>query len=122
MPEKKVSSRQATATEDVHFRVMRLLEVNSDMSQRELAKHVGISLASLNYFLKALMGKVFVKLENFLNSEHKFNYVYILTSAGIAEKALLTSRFLKRKIQQYETLNAEIEGLEHELRARPECA
>jgi EPS-associated MarR family transcriptional regulator len=118
MPEKPVSSRQAAAQEDVHFRVMRLLEANPDMSQRDLAAHVGISLGSLNYSLKALMDKGFVKLENFQNSKHKFKYVYILTPAGIAQKVALTGRFLKRKVQEYEALKAEIEGLENELGAR----
>jgi EPS-associated MarR family transcriptional regulator len=94
---------------------MRLLEANPDMSQRDLAAHVGISLGSLNYCLKALMDKGFVKLENFQNSRHKFKYVYILTPAGIAQKVALTGRFLKRKMQEYEALKSEIEGLEAEL-------
>jgi EPS-associated MarR family transcriptional regulator len=94
---------------------MRLLEANPDMSQRDLAAHVGISLGSLNYCLKALMDKGFVKLENFQNSKHKIKYVYILTHAGIAQKVALTGRFLKRKMQEYEALKAEIEGLEVEL-------
>lgn len=117
MSEKPVSSRQAAAQEDVHFRVMRLLEANPDMSQRDLAAHVGISLGSLNYCLKALIDKGFVKLENFQNSKHKFRYAYILTPAGIAQKVALTGRFLKRKMQEYEALKAEIEGLEDELGA-----
>jgi EPS-associated MarR family transcriptional regulator len=114
MSEKPVSSRQAAAQEDVHFRVMRLLEANPDMSQRDLAAHVGISLGSLNYCLKALMDKGFVKLENFQNSKHKFKYVYILTPAGIAQKVALTGRFLKRKMQEYEALKGEIQSLEAE--------
>jgi EPS-associated MarR family transcriptional regulator len=96
---------------------MRLLEANPDMSQRDLAAHVGVSLGSLNYCLKALMDKGFVKLENFQNSKHKFKYVYILTPAGIAQKVALTGRFLKRKMQEYEALKAEIESLESELGA-----
>jgi EPS-associated MarR family transcriptional regulator len=115
MSEKPVSYRQAAAQEDVHFRVMRLLEASPDMSQRDLAAHLGISLGSLNYCLKALMDKGFVKLENFQNSKHKFKYVYILTPAGIAQKVALTGRFLKRKMQEYEALKAEIEGLGVEL-------
>jgi EPS-associated MarR family transcriptional regulator len=112
MSEKPVPRRQTAAQEDVQFRVMRLLEVNPDMSQRDLAAHVGVSLGSLNYCLKALMVKGFVKLENFKNSKHKFKYVYIITPAGVAQKIALSSRFLKRKIQEYEALKAEIEGLE----------
>jgi len=78
MSEKPVSSRQAAAQEDVHFRFIRLLEANPDMSQRDLAAHVGISLGSLNYCLKALMEKGFVKLKNFQNSKHKFKYFKFL--------------------------------------------
>lgn len=87
------------------------------MSQRDLAMHVGISLGSLNYCLKALMEKGFIKLDNFQNSKHKFKYAYILTPAGISQKVALTARFLKRKMQEYNALKAEIEGLEDELSA-----
>ncbi len=85
------------------------------MSQRDLAACVGISLGSLNYCLKALMEKGFVKLENFQNSKHKLKFVYILTPAGIAQRVALTGRFLKRKMQEYEALKAEIESLQDEL-------
>jgi EPS-associated MarR family transcriptional regulator len=122
MSEKSVSSRQAAAQEDIYFRVMRLLQVHPDMSQRNLAAHVGISLGSLNYCLKALMDKGFVELESFQSSKHKFKYVYILTPAGIAEKIALTGRFLKRKMQEYEALRAEIESLGFELSARQSSA
>jgi EPS-associated MarR family transcriptional regulator len=117
MSEKPVPRRQTAAQEDVQFRVMRLLEAHPAMSQRDLAVHVGISLGSMNYCLKALMDKGFVKLENFQNSKHKFKYVYILTPVGITQKVALTSRFLKRKMEEYEALKAEIEGLEDELGA-----
>jgi EPS-associated MarR family transcriptional regulator len=117
MSKKPVSSRQAATQEDLHFRIMRLVEANPDMSQRDLAVHVDISLGSLNYCLKALIEKGFIKLDNFQNSKHKFKYAYILTPAGIALKVALTARFLKRKIQEYDALKAEIESLENELSA-----
>ena len=85
------------------------------MSQRDLAMHVDISLGSLNYCLKALIDKGFIKLDNFQNSKHKFKYVYILTPAGISQKVALTARFLKRKMQEYDALKAEIEGLQDAL-------
>ena len=94
---------------------MRLVDEQPDISQRELAEKVGISLGALNYCLKALMDKGFVKLENFQNSKHKFKYAYILTPTGIAEKVSITGRFLKRKLQEYEALKAEIDALRGEV-------
>jgi EPS-associated MarR family transcriptional regulator len=115
MLNQSVSRRQATTHEDVQFRVMRLLQSDPDMSQREIAKNVGISLGALNYLLNALMDKGFIKLGNFRNSKHKFKYAYILTPSGISQKTILAGRFLKRKIQEYEALKAEINELEFEL-------
>ena len=108
-------SRQAKLQEDTTFRVMRLLEENPDLTQRELAEKLGISVGGLNYCLKALMGKGLVKMKNFANSKNKFGYVYVLTPSGIAEKASLTQRFLKRKMEEYELLKAEIEALRFEV-------
>jgi EPS-associated MarR family transcriptional regulator len=109
-----MTSRQSQIQEDNTFRVLRILEQEPDISQRALADRLGLSLGGLNYCLKALIDKGFVKLENFSNSRHKFGYVYVLTPAGLAEKALLTGRFLKRKMREYETLKAEIESLRRE--------
>lgn len=81
--------------------MLRILERDPDISQRALADRLGLSLGGLNYCLKALIEKGFVKLGNFSNSRNKFGYVYILTLAGLAEKALLMGRFLKRKIREY---------------------
>jgi EPS-associated MarR family transcriptional regulator len=114
---KLISSRQAAIQEDIHFQVLRLLLTHPDMSQRNLAAKVGISLGSLNYCLRALMDKGFVKLGNFQSSKHKFKYVYILTPAGIAQKIVLTGRFLQRKIGEYEALKTEIESLKADLSA-----
>jgi EPS-associated MarR family transcriptional regulator len=108
-------SRQSKIQEDTYFRVMRLLQEHPDMSQRDLADKVGISLGALNYCLKALMEKGFVKLDNFQNSRHKFKYVYILTPAGMAQKMAMTGRFLKRKMDEYEALKAEVEALRREI-------
>ena len=107
-------SRQSQLQEDTYFRVMRLLEVNPDLTQRELAKHLGVSVGGLNYCLKALIQKGWVKMHNFGQSKNKFGYVYLLTPAGIAEKAALTSRFLHRKMSEYEALRREIEDLSRE--------
>jgi EPS-associated MarR family transcriptional regulator len=106
-----MTSRQAKLQEDTYFRVMRLLEENPDLTQRELAEKLGISVGGLNYCLKALMEKGLVKMKNFANSKNKFGYVYVLTPSGMAEKAVITQRFLKRKMEEYEALKAEIESL-----------
>jgi len=109
-----MTSRQAKLQEDTYFRVMRLLEENPDLTQRELAEKLGISVGGLNYCLKALMEKGLVKMKNFANSKNKFGYVYVLTPSGMAEKAAITQRFLKRKMEEYEALRAEIERLQVE--------
>ena len=110
-----MTSRQAKLQEDTYFRVMRLLQDNPDLTQRELAGKLGVSVGGLNYCLKALTEKGLVKMQNFANSKNKFGYVYVLTPSGIAEKAAITHRFLQRKMDEYEALKAEIEALRSEL-------
>lgn len=110
-----MSSRQAKLQEDTHFRVMSLLKTNPNLSQRELAERVGISVGALNYCLKALTEKGLVKIRNFATSKSKFGYVYVLTPSGLAERAALTRRFLTRKLAEYESLRAEIEALKREV-------
>ena len=106
-------SRQANLQEDTAFRVMRLLEKTPDLTQRELADRLGISLGGVNYCLKALIEKGFVMMKNFSNSKNKFGYVYVITPRGLTERAALTQRFLKRKMGEYEALKAEIDALTH---------
>jgi EPS-associated MarR family transcriptional regulator len=106
-----MTSRQAQIQEDTYFRVMSILQENPDLTQRELAERLGLSVGGLNYCLKALMDKGWLKMQNFQNSKNKFKYVYLLTPQGISEKLALTSRFLERKMQEYENLKAEIESL-----------
>ncbi|MDP3187544.1 MarR family EPS-associated transcriptional regulator [Limnobacter sp.] len=109
-----MTSRQAKIQEDTNYRVMRMLEENPDLTQRELAEKLGVSVGGLNYCLKALTEKGLVKMQNFASSKNKFGYVYVLTPRGIAEKAKLTGNFLKRKMEEYEALKAEIEALKLE--------
>ncbi len=97
-----MTSRQAKLQEDTHFRVMRILQENPDLTQRELAERVGVSVGGLNYCLKALMEKGLVKMKNFANSKNEFGYFYVLTPRGMAEKAAITHRFLQRKVEEYE--------------------
>jgi EPS-associated MarR family transcriptional regulator len=112
---KAMTSRQAKIQEDTHFRIMRILQDNPDLTQRELAEMLGMSVGGLNYCLSALIGKGFIKMGNFQKSKNKFKYVYLLTPQGIAEKVALTSRFLKRKMEEYEALKGEIEALKTEV-------
>ena len=104
-------SRRSDNQENTYYRILRLLQENPDMTQREIASQLGLSASGLNYCLKALIDKGWVKVQNFSRSKNKFGYIYVLTPQGLAEKALLTGRFLKRKIQEYEALKAEIDAL-----------
>ncbi len=97
---------------------MRLLQANPDLTQRELAQELGVSVGGLNYCLKALIDKGWVKMQNFSQSKNKFGYIYILTPTGMAEKAALTSRFLKRKMSEYEALKVEIDALQNEVQTK----
>ena len=91
-----------------------MLQDNPDMTQREIAEKLGISTSGLNYCLKALIDKGWIKVHNFSQSKNKFGYIYVLTPQGIAKKALLTRRFLERKLQEYDALRAEIDALQAE--------
>lgn len=94
---------------------MRLLESQPEITQRELAVQLGVSLGRANYCLQALVGRGWVKIENFSKSDSKMRYAYWLTPAGAAAKTRLTIRFLKQKIREYEELREEISELEEEL-------
>lgn len=110
-----MASRREEQRENARFRVMRLLNDNPEISTRALATSVGISNGSAYYVLRALVGKGFVKLENFNNNSRKGRYVYILTPKGIREKTLLTQRFIKRKRAEFYELRDEIALLELEI-------
>ena len=107
-------SEKDSIHQDTYLKVLRLLEANSQMSQRELAAAVGVSLGKTNFCLKALLDKGLLKMQNFQNSKRKLAYAYLLTPSGIAEKTALTGRFLKRKMNEYELLKAEIASLQQE--------
>lgn len=110
-----MTSKRTKLQEDTHFRVLRLLQENPEMSQRELAAAVGVSVGGMHYVLNALIEKGLVKLGNFTASEDKRRYAYVLTPKGIKEKSLITGRFLKRKLAEYEALKEEIEQLRDDL-------
>lgn len=109
-----MTSKRTKLQEDTHFRVLRLLQENPEMSQRELAEAVGVSVGGIHYVLNAFIDKGLVKLGNFTVAEHKRRYAYVLTPKGIARKAALTRAFLVRKMKEYEALKEEIEELKEE--------
>jgi EPS-associated MarR family transcriptional regulator len=110
-----MTSMRSKLQEDTHFRVLRLLQDNPEMSQRELAEAAGISVGGTHYVLSALNEKGLVKLGNFRAAEDKRRYAYILTPKGIVEKTAITQRFLARKVEEYASLKAEINTLRNEL-------
>ena len=91
-----------------HFNVLRKIQKNPESSQRELAEELGFSLGKLNYCLKALKNKGFVKIRNFKKNPNKMNYIYVLTPKGISEKTKLTLNFMERKMKEYDELKKEI--------------
>jgi EPS-associated MarR family transcriptional regulator len=102
-------------SEEIHLRVLRILESNPEITQREMAERLGVSLGKANYCLKALADKGWIKAKNFTNNNHKAAYAYLLTPRGIEEKTRITLAFLKRKITEYESLKEEIEQLHKEV-------
>ena len=110
-----MSGRQSLRREEAGFQIMRLLERDPNLSQRELADSVGLSLGGVNYILRALIARGLVKLGNFRASEHKGRYAYILTPLGAVEKAIIARRFLELKLAEYEALEREIRELNAEV-------
>jgi len=100
--------------ENTHYGLLKTLENNPGLSQRDLAKLLGISLGKVNFCLNALVAKGSLKINNFRNNENKLVYAYLLTPRGIEEKARITVRFLKHKMQEYEQLRKEIEALKRD--------
>ena len=91
-----------------HFDVLRGVDKNPKSSQRKLAEELGFSLGKLNYCLKALQKKGFIKIENFKKNPKKINYIYVLTPKGISEKTKLTLNFMKSKMKEYDELKSEL--------------
>ena len=93
---------------DIHLDLLRKLESNPEYTQRELSKEMGVSLGKVNYCMKKLVEKGWVKLMNFSHNPNKVGYIYLLTPKGIEEKTKLTFEFLKIKMKEYEMLKDEI--------------
>lgn len=103
-------------TTQIHLKVLREIEGNPEITQRELAQQLGVSLGKTNYCLKALIDRGWIKANNFRNSHNKAAYAYLLTPSGIEEKAKITLRFLKQRMRDYERIKREIVELEQEVR------
>ena len=101
--------------EEISYKLFKLIEEDPDISQRELAKEMEISLGKTNYCIKGLMDKGWLKARNFKNSNNKIAYAYVLTPRGLREKTKITAQFLKRKVSEYEMLKTEIKQLRREV-------
>ena len=110
-----VQGPETSARDELRLRVLRALEANPELSQRQLAAELGVSLGGVNYALKALIERGFVKADNFRKSGSKVAYLYVLTPKGIAEKSSLATAFLGRKLEEYVVLRQEIEALKGEV-------
>ena len=102
-------------TDELRYRLLQLLEANPRMSQRDVARELGISLGRVNYCLKSLMQRGWIKVGNFRNSRNKAAYIYLLTPRGIEGKASVTMRFLQAKLAEYDALAADIERIRAEV-------
>lgn len=107
--------------DEIHYKLLKALEKNPGVTQRELAASLGVSLGKANYCLRALMEKGWVKMANFRRNPNKMGYVYLLTPKGIKEKATLTRQFLKRKMAEYRALQNEIDVLKQEVKKQQLC-
>jgi EPS-associated MarR family transcriptional regulator len=105
-------------SDEIRYKVMRLVEANPELSQRDVARELGVSLGKVNYCLQALVRKGLIKATNFKNSHHKAAYMYLLTPRGLEEKARLTLQFLVIKMREYEKLRVEIEQMRREAEGR----
>ena len=109
------TSELSSTQEENYLKVLRLLQANPQLSQRDLASALGVSLGKTNYCLQALLSKGFIKMQSFNKSQNKLAYAYLLTPTGIAEKASLTVRFLALKVAEFDSLTLEIEVLKTEV-------
>lgn len=101
--------------DQIRYQILRLLDENPEISQREMAQQLGLSLGKTNYCVRAVIEKGWVKVKNFRNSNNKAAYLYQLTPGGISAKARITRRFLDRKVEEYKRLQKEIQQLRAEV-------
>ena len=106
--------------QDLEYRVLKILEQQPDLTQRQLSEALGVSLGKTNYLVKSLIDVGWVKLDNFQRSNSKWGYAYLLTPKGMVEKAAITTRFLIRKQREYNELQQEIAQLQEEVKLQKE--
>ncbi len=104
---------------ETQYKLLKRIASDPKVTQRTLAQDLGVSVGKVNYCLKGLVDKGWVKLRNFTASEDKRAYLYILTPKGIEQKAKITTDFLRRRVEEYEALECEIRELQQELRDKP---
>jgi EPS-associated MarR family transcriptional regulator len=102
-------------SDEYRYKILKRLDADPRVSQRDLARELGISVGRANYCLRALIDKGLVKANNFKNNQNKKAYMYLLTPQGIAEKMRVTADFLQIKMNEYEALQREIEALRNEV-------
>jgi len=107
--------------DEIHYKLLKILEKNPEISQRKLARELGVSLGKANYCLHALVDRGLIKADNFKNSPNKRQYVYLLTPSGVMAKSQAALYFLKRKQQEYDALKHEISQLKLEVNAYDEA-
>lgn len=117
-----MNERRPPLSEELRYRMLRQLETDSSLSQRELAEKLGISLGKLNYCVRALVDKGWVKARNFKNNNNKLAYMYYLTPRGIEEKAKLAVDFLRIRMREVEALRQEIADMQRQARQRARAA
>ena len=97
---------------DLEYKILKNIEANPSLTQRQLAKELDVSLGKVNYVIRALLDIGWVKVDNFRKSDNKIGYLYFLTPEGITQKTIITQQFLQRKIEEYDNLKKEIEELQ----------
>ena len=100
--------------QEIHYKLLKLLTAETNLSQREMARRMGISLGKTNYVLTELAHKGIIKVEGFKSARHKIPYTYLLTPEGLEEKAKITLKFLKRKLSEYEEIKRQIKDIAKE--------
>lgn len=116
-PKPPASSAAPRVQDEVHLRILRQIRATPDVTQRELADQLGISLGKVNFVVQGLIGKGWIKARNFRNSQNKWSYLYQLTPAGLEHKAQITLRYMQRRMAEYEALKVEIRELQQDLDA-----
>ena len=103
------------SNQELEYRALKILEQHPNLTQRQLAKELGVSLGKTHYLVKSFIDVGWIKLDNFQRSDNKWGYMYLLTPMGLVEKAAITSRFLLRKKKEYTQLQKEIVQLQEEV-------